>query len=152
MEAGRLPRTRTAEAGCQGKGLKSSVLSEKPGLDSRSVSLSPPAFSLLGAHPPPTAGCHSLSTYLHLFLLSSVCQEEPNSWLETGLSPTYAPGPPLSRPVGGVEARLHPSLTGSLEPSPALPSARRHTALAPRFPGLGACVLTSYPVDLSKPF
>lgn len=41
MEAGRLPRTRTAEAGCQGKGLKSSVLSEKPGLDSRSVSLSP---------------------------------------------------------------------------------------------------------------
>lgn len=120
MGAGRLPGTGTAEAGCQGKGLTSSVLSEKPGLDSRSTSLSTPAFSLLGAHPPPTAG--SLSTYLHIFLLSSVCQEEPNFWLETELSPTYAPGPPLSRPVGGVEARLHPSLTGSLEPSPALPA------------------------------
>lgn len=46
---------------------------ERPGL------APDPAPSLLGAHLPPAAGCHSLSTHLHVFLLSSVSREEPNS-------------------------------------------------------------------------
>lgn len=139
VDAGRSPGAGTAEAGCQGKGLGSSVPRE-----ARSGSRS----STLPSWSPPAPGCR-LPLPVHSLARIPAEFSEPR---RTKLLAWDGPRPCPQLPCGWCGGAAPPRADRFTGAQPCSARARRGAALAPRCPGPGACVLTSSPVDLSKPF